>query len=122
MKNFLESEGYRVLVAKDGAEAVETYLRHKNEIAVVVLDMNLPKLNGWEALQRMREIDPQVKALFATGLLSNEMAEEMKKGQLGGVVMKPYQLDDVLEKIFAAIHNPGGRGAKTMEQELGGEK
>lgn len=103
MQAFLESEGYRVLAARDGAEAVEMHRQHKNEIAIVVLDLGLPKLNGWEAFQRMREIDPEVKALFATGLVSPEVEDEMAKGRLGGVIMKPYRLDNVLEKISTAI-------------------
>lgn len=103
MQTFLESEGFRVLTARDGAEAVEMHRRHKNDIAVVVLDLGLPKLNGWEAFQRMREIDPAVKALFATGLLSPEVEAEMTKGKLGGVIMKPYRLENVLEKISSTI-------------------
>jgi len=106
MRDFLQNEGYRVLVARDGAEAVEMYARHKEEIAVVVLDFGLPKLNGWHAFQRMRQIDPHLNALFATGFLSSEIQEEMKKNQLGGVLDKPYQLDEVLEKISAAIRKP----------------
>jgi DNA-binding response OmpR family regulator len=76
MRILLERQGYRVLAAKDGAEAVDLYLRHKEEIALVVLDLGLPKLNGWEAFQRMRECQPAVKAIFATGLLSTEIEDQ----------------------------------------------
>ncbi|MGH7826863.1 MAG: ATP-binding protein, partial [Candidatus Binatia bacterium] len=103
MREFLESEGYRVLVAKDGAEAVEMHRLHKKEIAVVVLDLGLPKLNGWEAFQRMRKTQPNLNALFATGFLSPEIEAEMRRGRLGGVINKPYRLNEVLEKISAAI-------------------
>ena len=103
MRILLERQGYRVLAAKDGAEAVDLYLRHKDEIALVVLDLGLPKLNGWEAFQRMRECQPAVKAIFATGLLSTEIEAEMTRGKIGGVIMKPYQLDEVLQKIAQAI-------------------
>jgi PAS domain S-box-containing protein len=108
MRGFLESEGFRVLVARDGAEAVEMHLRHKDEIAVVVLDLGLPKLNGWEAFQRMKKNHPKLNALFATGFLSPEIEAEMKKGHLGGIIMKPYQLNEVLAKISAAICRPEG--------------
>ena len=109
MRGFLESEGYKVLVARDGAEAVDMHLRHKDEIAVVILDLGLPKLNGWEAFQRMRENHPKLNALFATGFLSPEIEAELKKGRLGGIIMKPYQLNEVLEKISAAICQPHGQ-------------
>jgi two-component system, cell cycle sensor histidine kinase and response regulator CckA len=103
MRAFLASEGYRVLIARDGDEAVAMHARHKDDIAVVILDLGLPKLNGWEAFQRMRKIQPNLNALFATGFLSPEIETEMKKGRLGGVISKPYQLTEVLEKISAAI-------------------
>ena len=77
MRWFFESEGYNMIAAKDGLEAVELYQKHKEKIAVVVLDLGLPKLGGWEALQQMREIQPDVKALIATGLLLPEVEAEM---------------------------------------------
>ena len=104
MRRFLESEGYRVLAAKDGLEALETFRRHKEEVAVAVLDLGLPKLGGWQAFQQMREIRPELKALVATGFVSADVEAEMAQGKLGGVIAKPYQLDDVLEKISQAIH------------------
>jgi CheY-like chemotaxis protein len=55
MQILLEAQGYRVLPAKDGVEAVELYLRRKNEIALVVLDIRMPKLNGWDAFQQMKK-------------------------------------------------------------------
>ena len=106
MQNFLHSEGYRVIGAKDGAEAVELYLHHKDKIAVVVLDIGLPKLNGWEAFLKMRNEAPQVKVIFATGYISAEMESGISNGELSGLILKPYQLDDVLAKIGYAIRTP----------------
>jgi CheY-like chemotaxis protein len=107
MQNFLEAEGYVVIPARDGAEAVETYRKHKDEISVVVLDIGLPKLNGWEAFMKIRAEQPDVKVIFATGYMSAEMESGVAHGELSGLIMKPYQLDDVLAKIsYAAKHQP----------------
>lgn len=106
MRNFLQSEGYRVLGASNGAEAVEHYVRHKHEIAVVVLDIGLPKLNGWEVFLRMKEEAAEVKVLLATGYISPDMEAGIASGDFSGVIMKPYQLDDVLAQIAQAIRNP----------------
>jgi PAS domain S-box-containing protein len=105
MRRFLESEGYKVLAARDGLEALETFKRHKEEIAVAVLDLGLPRLGGWPAFQQMREIRPALKVLVASGFVSAEVEAEMAQGKLVGIIAKPYQLDDVLEKISQAIHN-----------------
>jgi two-component system, cell cycle sensor histidine kinase and response regulator CckA len=105
MESFLEREGYRVLGAKDGLEAVEIFSRHKQEIAAVVLDIGLPRLNGWEAFLRMKQETTDVKVLFATGYMSPEIQAGIERGEFSGVIMKPYQLDDVLAKIAGAIQS-----------------
>jgi CheY-like chemotaxis protein len=104
MRLFLENEGYKVFAAKDGFEALEIFKQRKDEIAVTVLDLGLPKLGGWQALEQMREIDTEASVLIATGFVSPELEVEMSRGKLRGVIVKPYQLDDVLEKISQAIH------------------
>ena len=103
MRRSLERAGYRVLVAMDGAEAVEIFLRHKDEISVVVLDLGLPKLNGWEALQKMRKTDPTLKPILASGYISYEMESAMAEGKLSALLMKPYQPNEILEKVSLAI-------------------
>src|SRR5262250_3815755 len=64
MESFLQKEGYRVLGARDGAEAVEIYSLHKHEIAAVVLDIGLPRLDGWEVFLQMKKEMDDVKVLF----------------------------------------------------------
>jgi two-component system, cell cycle sensor histidine kinase and response regulator CckA len=111
MHRFLESEGYRVLTAKNGVEALKTFKQHKDVIAVAVLDLGLPQLGGWQAFQKMREIRPDLKALIATGFVSPEVEAEIAQENLCGVILKPYQLDDVLEKISQAIHHTRKEGS-----------
>ena len=111
MQIHLQRAGYRVLTAADGAEAVDVHRHHKDEIAAVVLDFGLPKLNGWEAFRKMKEIDPAVKAIFATGFIASQLETELAKQELSGIIMKPYQLDEVLETINRAIKNNDGKPA-----------
>jgi two-component system, cell cycle sensor histidine kinase and response regulator CckA len=108
MQKFLGNEGFTVLAARDGAEAVEKYLLYKDEIALVILDLGLPKLNGWEAYKLMREVDPAVKAIFATGFMSPEIEVEMKKEGLTAVITKPYELREALAQICAVLQKPPG--------------
>jgi CheY-like chemotaxis protein len=105
MQNFLESAGYKVFGARDGLEAVEILRRHRDEIRVAVLDLGLPKLNGWEAFRKMKEISPSMKAIFATGFMAPQIESQLDSGTLNGVILKPYQLDEVLEKISAAFRD-----------------
>lgn len=113
MQKFLGSQGFRVLGARDGAEAVEMHLRHKEEISLVVLDLGLPKLNGWEAYQMMKDVDPNVRAIFATGFMSPELEAQMKQEQMNAVIMKPYELREALAKISAVLQQaPGSEAAQ----------
>jgi PAS domain S-box-containing protein len=103
MRRTLEKAGYRVLVATDGVEAVETFLRHKDEISVVVLDLGLPKLNGWEALKKMRKADPTLKPILASGYISHDMESAMDQGELSALLMKPYQPNEIIEQVSLAV-------------------
>jgi DNA-binding response OmpR family regulator len=103
MQSFLEGEGFKVLMAKDGAQAVDFHFRHKDEIAVAILVLGLAKLNGWEAFQRMKETNPKLKGILASGQPSREAASQMAKGALSGVIEKPYDAQEVLAKIEVAL-------------------
>jgi PAS domain S-box-containing protein len=108
MQKFLGNEGFTVLAARDGAEAVEIYLRHKDEIALVILDLGLPRVNGWEAYKLMKEVEPTIKAIFATGFMSPEIEAEMKKEEMTAVITKPYELRQALAQICTVLQKPAG--------------
>lgn len=103
MQRVLEAEGYRVLAATTGVEAVELHRRHKDEIALVVLDMNMPELRGWDAFQEMKRDDPQVKAVIATASPNPEVRSAMARGELHGLFIKPYSINDFIGKVSDLI-------------------
>ncbi|MEW5817007.1 MAG: ATP-binding protein, partial [Spirochaetota bacterium] len=95
----LESKGYTVITAKDGEEAISLYQRHCDEIAIVLIDPGLPKFGGWEAYKKMKEINPNVKAIFASGYVEPGLREEMMKVGTKYFVQKPYVPNEVLKSI-----------------------
>lgn len=103
MRRLLEGEGYRVLGAQDGAEAVALHRRHSNEIDLVVLDLRLPKLNGWDALQEMKKEDPCLKALVASAYVTPEVKSAIENGELLGLFVKPYSVDFFLTRISEVV-------------------
>jgi two-component system cell cycle sensor histidine kinase/response regulator CckA len=103
MQMLLEAHGFGVLPAQDGVEAVELYRRHKSEIALVVLDIRMPKLNGWDAFQEMKKDDPQVKAVVATAYATPEVRSGMTRGELHGLFIKPYSFDRFLARVSELI-------------------
>jgi two-component system, cell cycle sensor histidine kinase and response regulator CckA len=104
IQDFLRSRGYRVLVARDGVEAVEVHRRHKDEIAAVILDLGLPRLNGWEAFLRMKHDQPNVKTIFASGYIKAEIRSEMINQGVVGIIHKPYLPEELLAKVVETIN------------------
>ncbi|MDE3058942.1 MAG: response regulator, partial [Bacteroidota bacterium] len=103
VKSSLEEKGYRVIEAADGKEAVETYRAHKNEIAVVLCDMGLPKIGGWDAFQMMRQINPDVSVIFASGYLDPELKTQIIKDGAKDFVQKPYEPETITKRIREVI-------------------
>jgi len=103
MQKLLERAGFRVLTATNGVEAVEIHRQHKDEIAAVILDLGLPKLNGWSALQKMKEADPTLKPIVATGYISPEVDLALASGAFSAVIGKPYEFEEILKLISAVI-------------------
>jgi two-component system cell cycle sensor histidine kinase/response regulator CckA len=104
MRRLLEKEGFEVLIARDGLEAVELHSRHQERVGIAFLDFGLPKLNGWEAFQRMRKVNPRLKAIIASGYVSSDVESRLAKGELSGVLQKPYFGEEVLAMIKQTIN------------------
>jgi CheY-like chemotaxis protein len=103
----LERQGYKVLLAGDGVEAVETYRRQRSDL--VVLDLTMPRLSGREALRQLRAIDPNVRVLFASGYTAEHLHAEEQALALG-FVKKPYRPEDLAYAVRTALD----RGRTTL--------
>jgi CheY-like chemotaxis protein len=99
LSSLFEEHGYKVLVAKDGAEGVEVYRNHKESVALVLSDMGLPKLGGWEMFQQMMEINPKVKAILASGYFDPNLKMTMMKAGAKDFIQKPYVSEMVLKRV-----------------------
>ncbi len=102
----LESDGYRVLAAKDGVEAVEMFEEHSEEIGLVVCDLGLPRLGGRDVFLRMKEIKPSVRAIVASGYLEPSMRTEILRAGVIDTVQKPYDFRELIERIRSIIGEP----------------
>ena len=92
-KDILESLGYRVLEAGNGSEAIDVFSANRDEIALLILDVIMPKLGGVEAAGRIRELKPCVPVIFATGYHKQEVAVESRKLQHSRVLTKPFPIN-----------------------------
>jgi CheY-like chemotaxis protein len=86
---------YNVIEAADGRQAVELYGERGDEIDVVLLDLAMPEMSGYEALAHMQVTDPDVKVIVVTGA---EAQPERLPGIMG-VLTKPVQAEAVLTAV-----------------------
>ncbi len=99
VKGLLESKGYTVLSAIDGVEAIDIYSKNKDDIDLVLTDLGLPKIDGWEAFQRMKEINPDVKVVFASGYIDSTLRSNLLRAGAKDLVQKPYLPDEILNRV-----------------------
>ncbi len=101
----LKKMGYSVLLANDGIEAVDVFAEKKHLIDLVILDVIMPKADGRECFQMLREIDPNVKVLFASGFSRDSDGGLMlgPEHKIHGFLRKPYKLSELSEMCAKAI-------------------
>ncbi len=102
-KLILETEGYRVLAAMDGDEAVEQYREHREQIALVILDAVMPKKNGKEAYDEIRRLNPAAKICFMSGYSYDILQDRTAMGCDVTVIAKPILPDNLLKAIRALL-------------------
>ncbi len=95
----LRDHGYSVLAAMDGTAAVEMFREYKGEIALVILDVVMPKMNGKEAYESIRKIDPSVKVIFTSGYTDDIVIERGVENEQYDFLGKPLTPATLLKKI-----------------------
>jgi len=98
-KKMLESIGYKVLIAQSGSEALDVYIKQKDEIDLIILDLIMPEMSGGETYERMRDIDAGVNVLLSSGYSMNSQVKEILDRGCNGFIQKPFSLKDLSVKV-----------------------
>ena len=99
----LESYGYRVLTATNGATAVELFRQHHRRIDLVLLDLSGPRQTGQDTLQAMRQIKPDMRLLICAGFPLGPALRAVEQCGAAGFIAKPYQPLDLARSVRAAL-------------------
>lgn len=99
LTNSLSQEGYRVLDATDGVEAINIYQRHRSEIDLVLIDLGLPKVSGLEVIRSIKKLNEDARILVTTGYLEPELKTELVAAGVKDYIQKPYTIPDIVQRI-----------------------
>jgi len=105
-KALLERLGYQVLVATGGREGLEIYRQSSHKINLVILDMIMPDLNGVETYELLKEMDPRVKVLLASGYTKDGVADGILKQGAHNFIQKPFDIKKLSQKVSDALRDP----------------
>jgi hypothetical protein len=98
-RELLQEQGYSVITAPNGREGVEAVRRYAGSVRLVLLDLMMPEMDGVAALREMRRIQGDVRALFCTGYMPEDVRQRLPAEEHGNILQKPFDPP----KLFAMV-------------------
>ena len=106
LSTYLRKHGYEVIEAADGEEAVEKFRESGGKVDLLLFDIMMPRMNGVEAMQNIREGSPDIRALLISGYSSAAIAEVGIAIASYAILAKPFRPDVLLQQIRTALDVP----------------
>jgi PAS domain S-box-containing protein len=97
----LKELGFATITANDGREAIEIF-KKTDDIALVILDLTMPRMDGEQCFRELRQLKPDVKVIVSSGYNEQEVTQKFVGKGLAGFVQKPYKLS-VLKEIIRKV-------------------
>lgn len=102
-KTVLKRLGYEAITASDGMEAISLYKTQADEIDLIIMDMNMPVLDGEETIKKILNFDGAAKFIVTSGLLTESQTRELNNLGIFNFLIKPYRADAVAAVIDSAL-------------------
>ena len=103
IETILTTYNYQVLTAQEGGEAVKLYNQHQSEIAIVLMDLMMPTMDGSMAIRTLQQLNPQLKIIATSGLSSSQSISTLSNVQ--AFLPKPYTSEVLLQTINEILRN-----------------
>jgi CheY-like chemotaxis protein len=107
VRQVLEEDHLTVIEAKDGLEGVETFRRDPHRFCAVVMDVEMPRMNGIDAFREMRAIRTDIPVIVASGSPPEEYQHRLPAADRAWILSKPFSLKDLL-RALSRIVSPEG--------------
>ncbi len=100
IREVLESNGYSVIEARDGEEAVDAFKSHRDKISLVILDVIMPKKSGKDVHDVILDINPFMKTIFMSGYTSDILQKEgVNESSAARCIFKPIEIHNLLTEV-----------------------
>jgi two-component system, chemotaxis family, chemotaxis protein CheY len=104
LKYIVESAGHTVVgLAKEGQEALDLYLKYKPDL--VTLDLLMPGKDGFWALQKITEANPQSRVIIVSAVGNEDRQQEALKIGASGYIRKPFKTIDIVNEIDKVLNS-----------------
>ncbi len=104
-EQILSELGYKIRSFDSPLAAIVYYQNHVEEIDLVVLDMVMPKIDGYKTFEKLKSANPKVKGIVCSGYASQVNIEGVKSLGISGFVDKPYRKKQLAQAVYRAIHD-----------------
>lgn len=115
--DFLRQAGYNVIEAQDGDEAYELFIKHKDSLSLIILDIMMPGLNGWEVTKKIRETS-NLPVIILTA--RSEEFDELMGYESGAddYVTKPFSPSILVKRVEALLRRSGSKSVANDEKKF----
>lgn len=103
MKEILATGGFKSICVRDGNLGVDAYKEHSREIGVVILDMNLPGMEGAEVYQVMQRVNPNVKVIISSGYDEYDVIKRFGEARPTSILKKPFNAQMLLDQVQSVL-------------------
>ncbi len=105
-KDILEAQGFEVLTAEDGRQAVRLFRKNRFDIRAVLLDLTMPQMDGEQAYRAMRLAQPDAKILMMSGYNKQQIRRRLEGEPISGFLHKPFRPEDLLRLLREVLEPP----------------
>ncbi len=121
-QEMLSDAGHEVLVAGDGIDAVESYRKNSDRIDVVILDVVMPRMNGEDCFHQLRQINPSVRVIMASGFTGNVVINKLLDEGVCAFIKKPFRQGELLQTLSDALESADSGVVHAQQVDLDPDK